>query len=210
MIRSLLTTITVGLLVPAVAACGGDGDSDSNAATTATVPATNESSVAAGDSGGTATAATSAPNTPRPTVASSQPSTGDGAGSVAIDGVVTVIDEVHRCEPFFDSEDGLDLTGIGDGVMVFVTVNQPISGVGFTMFEVSIQGGKAGGIFSGMASSLDGSTWTNELDEPLAGKPYERTDDRVSGTLEVVEARVGDEVRTVTVDLEIPSEIVDC
>lgn len=208
--RPLRASIALGLIVPAIAACGG-GDDAENSAPTAL--ATNGVATAPGGSTGTTIVATPGAGSPSPTVASTQPaqpSNTGSAGSVTIDGQVTAIREVRRCEPYFESEDGLDLTGIGDGVMAFVTLNPPPAGSGFTMFEISIQGEKAGGIFAGMANSLDGTTWTDEFDEPLPGRPFERTNDRISGTLELVEARTGEEVRDVTVELEIPAEIVDC
>lgn len=208
--RPLRASIALGLIVPAIAACGGGDDAET---TTPTSPSANGAATAPGGSTGTAMVATPDAGSPSPAVASSQPSqpsTAGSAGSVTIDGQVTAIREVHRCEPYFDSEDGLDLIGIGDGVEAFVTLNPPPAGSGFTMFEISIQGKNAGGVFSGMANSLDGTTWTDEFDEPLPGRPFERTDDRISGTLELVEAQVGEEVRDVTVDFEIPAEISEC
>ena len=198
-LRPLIGFLALGLALPVLAACGGDDDTSDSSATTA--PGTSSSAT---------TVPTSGSGAANPTTASSQPSASGDAGSVTVDGDQIGINEVRRCEPFFDGENDLDLTGIGDGVMVFVNVNQPVSGSGLTMFEMSIQGANAGGVFSGTANSIGGTSWTGDNDEPLPGAPYERSGDRITGELKLSDARGGVETRTVAVDLEIPDEIIDC
>ena len=208
-VQRLSALIAIGLLVTLLAACGGDGDSDGDMNTTA---ATNTPGAS---NAGSTTEATTSGSAPTAAVTNSQPSTGGGgaAGSVTIDGQQFGINEVRRCEPFFDNDEDLDLTGIGTGVMVFVNVNRPVAGSNAVMFEISLQGNEAGGVFGGMASTLDGTNWTDgEVfeDSPLPETPFTRTDDRISGELTLLDARGGTEMRDVAVDIEIPSESIDC
>ena len=207
-LQRLSAFIAIGLIIPILAACGGGDDDDSNGDTNSSA-ATNTPGQA---NAGSTSESTTAGSAPTATVASSQPSTGGGgaAGSVTIDGQQFGINEVRRCEPFFDNDEDLDLTGIGTGVRVFVNVNRPVAGSNAVMFELSLSGNEAGGVFGGMASTLDGTNWTDEEDSPLPGSPFTRTDDRISGELTLSDALGGTETRDIAVDIEIPSEIIDC
>ncbi len=207
--RILAGAPALGLALFALSACGGDDD-DSGAATQA-----------AGAAGTTAAATTNAASSPSgatavattPAAASPAGNTTQGAaGFVDVNGNRLAIDRVRRCEPFFGHEEDLDLTGIGQDVMVFVTINHPLSGSDLVNHDLSLQGGAAGGVFSAMAVSFDGTNWVMDEDNsPLPGPPFVVSGDRVTGSLELSDARGGPETRSVSFDLAIPDEIIaDC
>jgi hypothetical protein len=173
-------------LALAAAACGSDGPEP------AATPASNGDGGEAGN------------GSPAATPTGTAGGGAGAAGSVAIDGAVHAVNDVLRCEPPPGTDRALDITGAGPGFQVFVYISED-------SHEVSLQGSAAGGIFSGAAWTFDGGeSWTGNGDAGLSEAPLAWADGRVRGTLVVADAEGGEETRTVTVDLAVPSTSVNC
>jgi hypothetical protein len=208
-------TAVVGLIAIASVACGDDDDEGSpfGAAPTATSGASGSNPTPSPATG----AATPAAGSPTSAAAATPAAGGGGggssgaAGSVTIDGTRYGVNQVRRCKPFFNRDGDLDLTGIGQGVMVFVAVNRPVANSPAVSLDVSIQGANARGVFSSIATSFDGgTTWRDDDGASLSGRPYTISGDRISGGLTLKDARNGPDTRAVAFELAIPSQINDC
>lgn len=184
------------LLLLGAAACGGDDD-DSSSPTSA--PDELE--------------ATAANNPTAVTVESdedddeSQPPSGSGDGVIEINGESTDVNQVRRCEPFSDAEGNLDLQAIGQGVMLFIVVNQS------TVLNqtLSLQGANAGGVFSVSASQTTaGGMWFDDDGAPIGFEPFTVSGDRISGSATLTDVQGGADTSDVSFDVAIPSEIIDC
>jgi hypothetical protein len=182
--------------VLALVGCGGDDDDDPVAVSTPTTA--TEDSDAEPESDETADSG------------SDEPASGGEAGFVVVDGTTLGINEVRRCEPFFGGEDDLDLQALGQGLQAFIVINRPISNSPLVEQALSIQGGNAGGVFTASAWSQDGESWTLEETDPLPGPPFEVAGNVIRGSLLLSDARGSGETRTVSFEVAIPEEIIDC
>lgn len=127
------------------------------------------------------------------------------------------VNEVRRCEPFFDGDDNLDLQALAsDGVILFVVINTPLGSADLLLsHELSIQGSALGSggqvaAFSGTGNSTQAGPWMDDDGGPLSGPPFTINGDRISGSMIVADARGGSETLDVTFDVPIPSEILEC
>jgi hypothetical protein len=189
------------LLVLALALVGSGGDDDDDPVAVSTPTTATEDSDAEPESDETADSG------------SDEPASGGEAGEagfVNINGTTLGINEVRRCEPFFGGEDDLDLQALGQGLQAFIVINRPISSSPLVEQALSIQGGNAGGVFTASAWSQDGESWTLEETDPLPGPPFEVAGNVIRGSLLLSDARGSGETRTVSFEVAIPEEIIDC
>jgi len=192
-----LSVFAVPLLLLAASACGGDNnDSDSPTTTTGETPEATASNKSP----------TESPDGTDDEGEDSQPPASDGDGVIELNGERINVNEVRRCEPFSDSEGNLDLTAIGEGVMLFVVVNEGT----VLSHELSLQGSSAGGVFSATANQFSDGSWTDEDGQPISGAPFTVGEDRISGSMTLNDARGGADTADVSFELPIPSEIIDC
>ena len=198
MLRRMLVVLPLFLMV-VVVGCGGD-DSSGSAATSSDAPASDSNQTQQDSSNGDKPAVGSTAEPPAPAAS------GD-AGVIQLDGKSFDVSDVRRCKPFFDGEGNLDLTAIGNGVMLFININESGSSVSH---ELSLQGANAGGVFSGAGTQAPNRTWFDDNGDPLAGPPFTINGDHISGGLTVIDARGGPDTVDVTFDVSIPSDIVDC
>jgi len=213
MLRGLLVLVAL-LVFTTASACGGDDDdSNGSSAGSGDAPAASDGGdsnddTSSGDDEGSDDNADDSDDDAPPV--DSGGGSGSEVGFVMADGQRFSVSEVRRCEPFFDSENDLDLQALASsGVILFVVLNSPAATL--VEQEISIQGGGLG-VFGGGAYSLSGGEpWFDaETDAELLAPPFSVAGNHVSGLHQLAEARGSGETLDVSFEIPIPDEIIDC
>lgn len=172
-----------------IAACGGNGSEGSPTTTTAP-PGTSQ----------TDPQPESTTTQPESTTTPADPSS-SSVGTVTLDGETFTMTSHHRCEPFLDGPEDIELQAQGDRIQVFVYY-QPDA------HEFDMQG-SAVGLWGGGAMEI-GGTWRDMATSEVADGPlFTVSGNRITGALTVWDLDQ-EESKEVTFDLEIPSTIDDC
>lgn len=143
----------------------------------------------------------------------SESDTGDASasdfGTVTAQGQTHGFLEVVNCEPpdagIPNHETLLAVSALGnDGIAVHVRISEIAD---TKIQDLDFYG--PNGFFNGGASEIaDG--WYNAVDVTTPEPPLTITDDRLTGTVTVVNTRATDETLDIDVDIAYPSEVINC
>jgi hypothetical protein len=215
MLRTLTALFALFFIVAAVACSSSDDDDSGSSSGAGDTPAASDSG-GGSDDGDSDDGGDDSDDDPQPV--DSGGSSGGGVGAIQAGGLLFDVNEVRRCEPFFDGDDNLDLQALAsDGVILFVVINTPLGNAEQLLaHELTIQGSgitSEGGLvaFSATANSTVGGPFIHsETDEELPGPPFTINGDRISGALTLSQALGGTGTLDVSFDIPIPADIIEC